>query len=141
MRIPGLATALLAAITVISHSGQVPGAPPDPVEDEPAGRIRIHSGYISGEEFLDMNGLEKKAYVAGLVEGMLLAPAFGAPDSNMLWFYECTRALGLRELRHILFVYIKGRDELWTNRNPAKIFRAVRAACQELVEPPASGES
>ena len=101
---------------------------------EPApedGRIRIHGSYISGLQYLDMNGLEKKAYVAGVVEGMLLAPAFGADEAGMVWFHECTRAIGLKELRKYLFEYIKERDALWQHRNPAQIFRAIHEACEE----------
>jgi len=91
--------------------------------------VMIQDGYISGAEFLDMGGIEKKFYVAGVIEGILLTPAFGAPDERLDWLYACTRRLGLAELRRGLFDYIKVRAELLDNRNPAKLYRALRATC------------
>jgi hypothetical protein len=103
-------------------------------QDEDSDRIRIHGGYIAGVEYLDMDGLQKKAYVKGLVEGMLLAPAFGAPEESMLWLYDCTNEMDIDEVRKLLFDYIKDRHDLWENRNPAKSFRAISQACLALLQ-------
>ncbi len=81
-----------------------------------------------------MDGLQKKAYVKGLVEGMLLAPAFGAPEESMLCLYDCTNEMDIDEVRKLLFDYIKDRHDLWENRNPAKSFRAISQACLALLQ-------
>ena len=81
-----------------------------------------------------MDGLQKKAYVKGLIEGMLLAPAFGAPEENMLWLYDCTNEMDVGEVRKLLFNYIKDRHDLWENRNPAKNFRALSKACLDRLQ-------
>ena len=91
--------------------------------------IRIHGGYVTGKEFLDMTGLQKKYYVSGLLEGMLLAPAFGGQEKSMKWFLECTARLGRKKIRSGIFRYINDRSDLWDNRNPAKMFRAIRQVC------------
>jgi hypothetical protein len=121
-----IASALLLAATC--------GATPAWAQDEDADRIRIHGGYIAGVEYLDMDGLQKKAYVKGLVEGMLLAPAFGAPEENMLWLYDCTNEMDIDDVRKLLFDYIKDRHDLWDNRNPAKSFRAISQACLAMLQ-------
>lgn len=104
----------------------------DETEKEP---VRIQGGYVAGVQYMDMDGLTKKAYVSGLIEGMLLAPAFGAPERNMEWFYVCTQEMGLNEIRKLLFEYIKDNHDLWENQNPAKNFRAIYQACLERVQP------
>ncbi len=109
-------------------------------QEEDSDRIRIHGGYVAGVEYLDMDGLQKKAYVKGLIEGMLLAPAFGAPEENMLWLYDCTNEMDVDEVRKLLFDYIKDRHDLWENRNPAKNFRALSKACLDLLQASMGGE-
>ncbi|MBT5414187.1 MAG: hypothetical protein HOH66_18045 [Rhodospirillaceae bacterium] len=130
MRNINLAAAFLAVLflTAPSAASAAEGASQD-------GTIRIHGGYVSGVQYMDMDGLTKKAYISGLIEGMLLAPAFGAPNENMEWFYVCTQEIGLNEIRKLLFEYIKNDYDLWENQNPAKNFRAIYQACLERVKP------
>lgn len=130
MRRISLAAAILAALSLAA-----PTAPKAADDESNDGRIQIHGGYVSGVQYMDMDGLQKKAYISGLLEGMLLAPAFGAPDENMEWFYVCTKEMGLNEIRQLLFEYIKTNYDLWENRNPAKSFRAIYQACLERVKP------
>ena len=91
--------------------------------------VRIMGGYVGGREFMDMDGLEKRAYVAGILEGMLLAPAFGAKNEDMDWFLACTAEVGVEDFRKHIFEYVRTRDDLWNNRSPAKVYRAVREIC------------
>ena len=91
--------------------------------------VRIMGGYLTGKDFMDMDGLEKRAYVAGLLEGMFLAPAFGAKNEDMDWFLTCTAEVGVEDFRKSIFEYIRTRDDLWANRSPAKMYRAVRELC------------
>ena len=94
-------------------------------------KIRIMGGYITGREYMDMDGLEKKAYIRGLLDGLLLAPGFGAKEEDMEWFLACTKGLDITEVRKHLYEYIRTRNELWDNPNAAKSFRAVRDLCVE----------
>lgn len=92
---------------------------------------RIVGGYVTGKGYMDMDGLEKKAYLMGLLEGMFLAPAFGAPEISEKWLLDCTNQVGLNEFRSYLFQYILKRDELHDNQSPLKAYRAIRALCAE----------
>lgn len=129
MRKFSLAAALLTILTI---AVPIPLQAADDGDKEP---VRIQGGYVSGAQYMDMDGLTKKAYVSGLIEGMLLAPAFGAPEENMEWFYVCTQEIGLNEIRKLLFEYIKDDYDLWENQNPAKNFRAIYQACLARVKP------
>lgn len=120
---------LMGAFLMIALA--LPGAAAEKSEKGAAGKnsIQIHGGYITGSEYLDMTGLQKKFYVSGLLEGLLLAPAFGGQEKSMKWFLDCTRRLGRKKLRRGIFKYINSRPVLWDNRNPAKMFRAIRQVC------------
>lgn len=94
-------------------------------------KIRILGGYVTGREYMDMDGLEKKAYIRGLLDGLLLAPGFGAKEEDMEWFHACTKGLDVADVRKYLYEYIRSRTDLWDNPNAAKSFRAVRDLCIE----------
>ncbi|MFO0996128.1 MAG: hypothetical protein U1F33_05540 [Alphaproteobacteria bacterium] len=94
-------------------------------------KTRIMGGYVTGREYMDMDGLEKKAYIRGLLDGMLLAPAFGAKEEDMEWFVACTKGLDITDIRKYLYEYIRSRSDLWDNPNAAKSFRAMRDLCIE----------
>ena len=41
--------------------------------------VKISPGFFNGKDFLDMSDTEKRAYVTGEINGMLVSPFFGAP--------------------------------------------------------------
>lgn len=116
----------LIAATLIALIGQ-----PAWSQDAPAGSPRIVGGYVTGKGYLDMDGVEKRAYLMGLMEGMFLAPAFGAPEGNLKWLLDCTSQVGLNDFRSSMFQYILRRDELYENQSPVKAYRAIKALCAE----------
>lgn len=98
-------------------------------QDVPTG-VRIHGGYVSGNEYLDMSAQQREAYVAGLLLGMRLAPSFGAPADRVDWLNGCTTVLDRAALGQRIYDALFADTGLWDNRNPAKMFRAVVAACR-----------
>jgi len=44
--------------------------------------VRIHNGFMKAEDFLHMSTDSRRDYAMGIVDGMLLAPAFGAPTKD-----------------------------------------------------------
>jgi hypothetical protein len=98
-------------------------------QDVPAG-VRIHGGYVSGNEYLDMSVQQREAYVAGLLLGMRLAPSFGAPADRLDWLNGCTTVLDRAALGQRIYDALFDDTKLWGNRNPAKMYRAVAAGCR-----------
>ena len=127
------AAAFLTVLTIVASFAASTAL--QAAEDAEKAPVRIQGGYVAGVQYMDMDGLTKKAYVSGLIEGMLLAPAFGAPEENMEWFYVCTQEMGQDEIRKLLFEYIKDDHDLWEDQNPAKNFRAIYQACLARVKP------
>ena len=102
-----------------------------PLSGGPAAKTKIHGGFVSGERFLDWPILRQRAYVTGLIEGMLLAPEMGGDPKKLGWLTVCADAIGRRGIRRAINRYLNARDATLNNRNPAKMYRAVRAGCLE----------
>jgi hypothetical protein len=90
---------------------------------------RRDGGYITGREYLDMNGLQKKAYVGGLVEGVLLAPAFGVDAATIQPFVECIDRLNWQGVRKAINAHLLANSLLWTQHDPAARYRAIIIGC------------
>jgi len=109
-----------------------------PAWSQDAPPVRIVGGYVTGKGYMDMDGLEKKAYLMGLFEGMFLAPAFGAPEISEKWLLDCTKEVSLNDFRSYMFQYYLKRDELHENQSPLKAYRAIKALCGERGFAPAT---
>jgi hypothetical protein len=109
------------AIATSCRAGMKPGsAKPETRQD---------GGYITGREYLDMTGLQKKAYVGGLVEGVLLAPAFGVEAGTIQPFVECIDRLNWQGVRKAVNAHLLANSKLWTVRDPASRYRAIIIGC------------
>src|SRR6185369_16190119 len=69
-------------------------------------RVSISRGYFVGRDYFEMSDTEKRAYATGAVNGMLVAPFFGAPEERLGWFKTCTAKLSDEQLAAILTRYI-----------------------------------
>jgi hypothetical protein len=95
-------------------------------------RVKISPGFFTGKDYLDMGDTEKRAYVTGEINGMLVAPFFGAPEENLSWLKTCTTKMSDEELASILTKFINEQhDQMQTNLNVVT-FTAVREACRKV---------
>ncbi len=79
-----------------------------------------------------MSDTEKRAYVTGEINGMLVAPLFGAPEENLNWLKACTAKMSDEQLASILTTFIREQpDQMQANLNVAT-FNVVRDACRKL---------
>src|SRR5690349_3698302 len=89
-------------------------------------RVKISPGFFTGKDYLDMGDTEKRAYVTGEINGMLVAPFFGAPEENLSWLKTCTTKMSDEELASTLTKFINEQhDQMQTNLNVVT-FNAVR---------------
>lgn len=92
-------------------------------------RVSISRGFFTGGEYLDMSDTEKRAYATGAINGMLVAPFFGAPQERVDWLKNCSAPLSDEQTAAILTRYISdqpGRLNLSLN---VLTFEAMRTAC------------
>ena len=94
-------------------------------------RVKISPGFFTGKDYLDMSDTEKRAYATGEINGMLVAPFFGAPEENLNWLKACTGKMSDEQLASIVTRFIREQpDEMQVNLNVVT-FSAVRDACRK----------
>lgn len=95
-------------------------------------RVKISPGFFTGKDYLDMSDTEKRAYATGEINGMLVAPFFGAPEENLNWLKTCTGKMSDEQLASILTRFIREQpDQMQANLNVVT-FNAMRDACRKL---------
>ena len=94
-------------------------------------KVAISGGFFAGKDYLEMTDTERRAYVTGAINGMLVAPFFGAPPENLNWLKTCTGKMSDDQLAAILTRYINDQpSNLQLNLNVVT-FNAVQAACRK----------
>ena len=95
-------------------------------------RVKISPGFFTGKDYLDMSDTEKRAYVTGEINGMLVAPFFGAPEENLNWLKTCTGKMSDEELASTVTKFVRAQpDQMQANLNVVT-FNAVREACKKV---------
>ncbi|HZI49584.1 MAG TPA: hypothetical protein VFD75_17435 [Pyrinomonadaceae bacterium] len=94
-------------------------------------RVKISPGFFTGKDYLDMSDTEKRAYATGEINGMLVAPFFGASEESVNWLKTCTGKMSDEQLASILTRFIREQpDQMQATLNVAT-FNAVREACRK----------
>ena len=92
--------------------------------------VKINPGFFTAKDYLDMSDTEKRAYVTGEVNGMLVAPLFGAPEGNLNWLKTCSSKMSDEQLASILTRYVSEQSNPQANLNVVT-FTALRDACRK----------
>ena len=95
-------------------------------------RVSISRGYFSGRDYFDMSDTEKRAYATGAVNGMLVAPFFGAPEERLRWFKTCTAKLSDEQLAEILTRYISNDSNQLSMSLNVVTFNALKDTCDKM---------
>jgi len=89
----------------------------------------IRSGFSTGEKYLNMTGAQKRYFAMGVVNGMLLAPLFGAPKENMATVEGCISGMTDSQVAAILTEYLKKHPEQWNETPHVPMYKALMEAC------------
>jgi len=95
-------------------------------------RVTISRGFFTGKDFFDMSDGEKRAYATGAINGMLVAPFFGAPEDRVAWLKTCTAKLSDEETTAILSKYIISDPNQLTTSLNVVTFNALKNACERM---------
>ena len=94
-------------------------------------RVTISRGFFTGKDYFEMSETEKRAYATGAINGMLVAPFFGAPEENVSWLKTCSAKMPDEQIAGILTRYLREHpNQLDTNLNVIT-FNAMRDACKK----------
>src|SRR5689334_6256761 len=91
--------------------------------------VKISPGFFTAKDYLDMSDTEKRAYVTGQINGMLVAPFFGAAEDKLTWLKTCSSKMSDEQLASILTRYVSDQTNQQQNLNVVT-FTALRAACR-----------
>jgi len=91
--------------------------------------VKISPGFFVAKDYLEMSDTEKRAYVTGQINGMLVAPFFGAPEENLSWLKSCSGKMSDEQLASIISRYIRDQPNPQQNLNVVT-FNALREACK-----------
>jgi hypothetical protein len=73
----------------------------------------IHKGFGTGRDYIEMEQSQKRAYVMGAVNGIFLAPLFGATKEKMAWLESSIENMTDMQLVAILSNYLKDNPGRW----------------------------
>jgi hypothetical protein len=69
--------------------------------------VGIQDGFVRGKEYLEFSQREQCAYAAGIIDGMLLSPLFGASKEELRWLDEGILGRGNVEIAAIIERYLE----------------------------------
>ena len=93
--------------------------------------VRISGGFFTGKDYLEMTDTEKRSYVTGGINGMLVAPFFGAPEEKVEWLKTCTGKMSDDQLAGILTRFIRDQPNNLDSHLNVLTFNAIREACRK----------
>ena len=93
--------------------------------------VKISPGFFTAKDYLDMTDTERRAYVTGQVNGMLVAPFFGASEENLNWLKTCSGKMSDEQLATIVTRYIHDQPKQTEANLNVVTFAALRDACRK----------
>jgi hypothetical protein len=95
-------------------------------------RVTISRGFFTGKDYFEMSETEKRAYATGAVNGMLVAPFFGAPEERLTWLKTCTAKMSDEQTASILSNYITNDSSQLSMSLNVVTFNALKDACDKM---------
>jgi len=129
-------------VLVLFAPAQAQKPQPSP-EVQESGGVWIHSGFYKGRDYRQLSDGEQRAYAAGIVDGMLLAPMLGAPAGDLRdvspteqptttrsqWLSKCIVGMTNGQVAAIITKYLNDHPESWHQDAKASTFSALIESC------------
>jgi len=90
--------------------------------------VMIHNGFGTGQGYVEMSDAQKKAYAAGMVNGMLMAPLFGASKDEMKWLEAYLENMTDQQVAAIITKYLNDNPGRWHEGLHVLSFVAIKEA-------------
>jgi len=95
-------------------------------------RVSISRGFFTGKEYFDMSDGEKRAYATGAINGMLVAPLFGAPEDRLNWLKTCSAQLSDEQTASVIANYINSDSSRQSMSLNVITFNALKDTCEKM---------
>ena len=93
--------------------------------------VSVSGGFFTGKDYLEMTDTERRAYVTGAINGMLVAPFFGAPQENLNWLKTCTGKMSDEQLASVLASYVHDQPSNMQANLNVVTFNAIQQTCRK----------
>jgi len=90
--------------------------------------VWIKDGFGTGNDYIQMNDSQKRAYAMGAINGMLLAPLFGAPKEEMQWFESYVVKMTDKQVAAILSKFLADNPGRWHEGLHVLMYAAIKEA-------------
>jgi hypothetical protein len=94
-------------------------------------KVAIGPGFFNGKDYLEMTDTERRAYVTGAINGMLVAPFFGAPSENLNWLKTCTAKMSDEQLAAVVASHIHDQPSNFQLSLNVVTFNAIQQSCRK----------
>ena len=96
-----------------------------------SGKVELHHGYMTGNSYRDMPASGQQGYVVGVIDGMFMAPVFGAKLGVKSWLGQCIES-GMRsdQLKAIIDKYLAEHPEIWNEDMAGITYGALLPVCR-----------
>ncbi len=96
------------------------------------GLVQVRSGFLTGNTFRELSDDGKAGYAMGFVNGLLMAPAFKAPRTEMRWVEECISGMADTQIAAILDKFLAENPARWHEPMNVLSHVALKASCKKL---------
>ena len=94
--------------------------------------VMVHNPYVRGNEYVKLEEGDRATYIAGLVDGILLSPFFGAQRHKIEWFERCTiEQKTIYQLTAIVDKFMKENPNRWHEPMHTLAYFAIKKACEK----------
>ncbi len=91
--------------------------------------VWIQNGFLTATAFRDLPQARKNSYAAGVLDGALLAPLFGAPKERVEWLESCAVGMTDEQVAAIMSRFIAENPARWHQQLHMQFYAAMREAC------------
>ncbi len=90
----------------------------------------IHQGFYSGNAYREFDEGQRWLYVSGVIEGMLLAPLYGAPRREMSWLESCVAGMSNKQVTAIVDKFMSENPARWHEDMHTLVYSAMIGVCK-----------
>jgi len=93
--------------------------------------VLIKTGFITANDYLSYVPQRKRAYAIGFIDGMLVAPFFSAPKSELSWVEKCLIGMTDYQVAAILDKYLRDNPARWHESMNTLAWFAIKDGCKK----------
>jgi len=90
--------------------------------------VLIHNGFGTGQDYVKLSEPQKLVYVMGAINGMIIAPLFGAPKDKMGWLESYIENMTDEQVAAILSKYLQDNPGRWHDGLNILMYQALKEA-------------